>query len=147
MPGIPRYRFKAGFDYKITPRWTFGSDLIAASNQIFFGDEANVDRPLAGYAKVNLHTSYDITDNIQVYGLIENLFDKQYSIYGTYFNTELAQEAGPGCGTNPGDTCDGQTSGGGPDPSLNGLKYDPDNARTSTPAIPFAAYGGVKVRF
>jgi len=136
MPGVPRHRIKAGFDYKLTPKWTFGSDLIAASDQIFYGDEGNHDRPLPGYVKVNLHTSYDITDRIQVYGLIENLFDQQYGVYGTYFNTELAQEAGPGAGGS-----------GGPDPSLKGLKYDPDNARTITPAIPFAAYGGVKVRF
>ncbi|WP_291161758.1 TonB-dependent receptor [Hyphomicrobium sp.] len=136
MPGVPRHRFKAGFDYKLTPKWTFGSDLIAASDQIFYGDEGNHDRPLPGCVKVNLHTSYDVTDHIQVYGLIENLFDQQYGVYGTYFNTELAQEAGPGEGGS-----------GGPDPSLKGLKYDPDNARTITPAIPFAAYGGVKVRF
>jgi outer membrane receptor protein involved in Fe transport len=136
LPGVPRHRFKAGFDYKLTPKWIFGADLIAASNQIFYGDEANLDRPLQGYTKVNLHTSYNITDNVQVYGLIENLFDNQYGIYGTYFNTELAQEAGPGKGGS-----------GGPDKSLKGLVYDPDNARTTTPAIPFAAYGGIKVRF
>lgn len=136
IPGVPQHRFKAGFDYKITPRWTFGADLIAASSQFFYGDDSNLDRPLAGYTKVNLHTSYDVTDHIQIYGLIDNLFDQQYGIYGTYFNTELAQEAGPGP--------NGQ---GGPDPSLKGLVYNPDNARTITPAIPFAAYGGLKVKF
>jgi outer membrane receptor protein involved in Fe transport len=136
MPGIPRHRFKAGFDYRITPRWLFGADLIAASDQIFFGDEANLDRPLPGYARVNLHSSYDVTEHLQVYGLIENLFDEQYGIYGTYFNTELAQQAGPGEGGS-----------GGPDPSLKGLEYDENNARTITPAIPFAAYGGLKLRY
>ena len=129
LPGVPRHRFKAGFDYKMTPKWIVGADLIAASNQVFFGDEGNNDKPLQGYAKVNVHTSYDITDHIQVYGLIENLFDNQYGIYGTYFNTELAQGAAAA------------------DPSLANLTYDPDNARTKTPAIPFAAYGGVKVKF
>ncbi len=136
MPGIPQHRFKAGFDYKLTPKWIFGADLIAASDQIFYGDEANLDKPLGGYTKVNLHSSYDITDHIQVYGLIENLFDQQYGIYGTYFNTELAQGAGPG-----------KNGSGGPDPSLKGLVYNTDNARTITPAIPFAAYGGLKVKF
>jgi outer membrane receptor protein involved in Fe transport len=136
LPGVPHHRFKAGFDYKLTPRWTIGSDLIAASDQIFYGDESNKDKPLPGYWKVNLHTSYDITDHVQIYGLIENLFDQHYGIYGTYFNSELAQEAGPGA--------DGH---GGPDASLNGLVYDEDNQRTITPAIPFAAYGGVKVHF
>jgi iron complex outermembrane recepter protein len=136
IPGVPRHRFKAGFDYKITPRWALGADLIAASSQFFYGDDANLDRPLAGYTKVNLHTSYDVTDHVQLYGLIDNLFDQQYGIYGTYFNTALAQQAGPGDGGS-----------GGPDPSLKGLVYNPDNARTMTPAIPFAAYGGVKVKF
>ena len=61
LPGVPRNRFKAGFDYWLTPKWKFGSDLVAASDQVFFGDESNLNKPLAGYAQVNLHTSYDIT--------------------------------------------------------------------------------------
>ena len=69
MPGIPRHRFKAGFDYWMTPKWKFGADLVAASDQIFFGDEGNDNAPLAGYAKVDLHSSYDVTENIQIYGL------------------------------------------------------------------------------
>jgi outer membrane receptor protein involved in Fe transport len=136
MPGVPRHRFKAGLDYLITPDWLLGADLIAVSNQIFYGDEANLDKPLPGYARVNLHSSYNVTRNVQLYGLIENLFDEEYGIYGTYFNTKLAQEAGPG-----------KNGKNGPDPSLNGLIYDKDNARTITPAIPFAAYGGIRVRF
>lgn len=136
MPGVPRHRIKAGFEYLVTPKWAFGADLIRVSNQVFYGDEGNNDAPLPGYTRVNVHSSYNVTDHVQVYGLIENLFDEQYGIYGTYFNTKLAQEAGPG-----------KNGTGGPDPSLNGLKYDPDNARTITPAIPFAAYGGVRVKF
>jgi outer membrane receptor protein involved in Fe transport len=136
MPGVPRHRFKVGFDYLITPKWAFGADLIKVSDQIFYGDEGNQDAPLPGYTRVNLHSSYNVTDHVQLYGLVENLFDEQYGIYGTYFNTKLAQQAGPGAGGS-----------GGPDPSLNGLQYDPNNARTITPAIPFAAYGGVRVKF
>ena len=136
MAGVPRHRFKAGFDYLITPKWTFGADLIAVSDQIFYGDEGNNDAPLPGYTRVNLHSSYNVTDHVQLYGLIENLFDKQYGVYGTYFNTELAQASRTG-----------EDGTGGPDPSLNGLEYNPDNARTITPAIPFAAYGGMRVRF
>jgi iron complex outermembrane recepter protein len=83
IPGIPQHIFKAGFDYWLTPQWKFGADLLAASNQIFFGDEANLSSPLAGYARINLHSSYDITDNVQVYGLIQNLTDNDYAVYGT----------------------------------------------------------------
>ena len=35
---------------------------------------------------VNLHSSYKITDNIELFGLVRNLFDQHYSIYGTLFD-------------------------------------------------------------
>lgn len=125
LAGIPRHRFKAGFEYWITPRWKFGSDLVAASNQIFFGDEANNNKPLGGYWRVDLHSSYDITDNIQIYGLVKNLFNSKYGIYGTYFEAEEANEVSDG----------------------TGVTFSGNDNRSIGPSMPFAAYGGVKVRF
>ena len=124
LPGVPANIFKTGIDYWMTTKWKLGADLIAASNQIFFGDEANLARPLAGYTKINLHSSYDITDHIQVYGMIENLTDADYAIYGTYYSTEDAEKPAQVAGVDLG-----------------------DNPRTVVPAIPFAAYGGLKVKF
>lgn len=125
LPGIPRHRFKAGFEYWLTPKWKFGSDLVAASNQIFFGDEANNNKPLGGYWRVDLHTSYDVTENIQVYGLVKNLFNQKYGIYGTYFDPEEANEVEEG----------------------SGVTFSGNDSRSIGPSMPFAAYGGVKVRF
>ncbi len=125
LPGVPAHTFKAGFDYWLTKKWKFGTDLVAASDQIFFGDEANLNRPLAGYAKVNLHTSYDVTDHVQIYGLFENLLDKNYALYGTYFSVDDANDLTP----------------------ATGVTFNEDNPRTVVPALPFAAYGGVKVKF
>jgi iron complex outermembrane recepter protein len=122
LPGVPAHKFKAGFDYWITRQWKFGADLIAASSQFFYGDEANLTSPLAGYAKVNLHTSYDLTEHVQVYGLIDNLFDARFGTFGNFFDTAAATEA-----------------------SLGTIPFN--NPKTIVPAIPFAAYGGVKVRF
>ncbi|MBN9247732.1 MAG: TonB-dependent receptor [Hyphomicrobium sp.] len=122
LPGVPRHRFKAGFDYWLTPKWKFGSDLVAASDQVFFGDESNLNKPLAGYAQVNLHTSYDITNHIQIYGLINNLFDHHYGTFGNYFDTAEGSEA-----------------------SLGTIDFT--DARTIVPAMPFAAYGGMKFKF
>ena len=48
-----------------------GADVVVASNQIFYNDWANTNAPLAGYATVNMHGSYDVTKNIQLYGLVE----------------------------------------------------------------------------
>lgn len=122
IPGVPAHRVKAGFNYSITSRWKFGADLVAASNSVFFGDEANLTRKLPGWWRVNLNTTYDITDNIQIYGLINNVFDKRYGIFGNFFDVEEASEA----------------SGG---------TIDFEDPRTIMPAAPVAAYGGVKIKF
>jgi outer membrane receptor protein involved in Fe transport len=127
IPGIPLSRFKTGFDYLITPQWRFGADLIAASSQIFYGDEGNDTAPLGGYAKVDLHTYYDLTENVQLYGLIYNLFNSHYGLFGNYFNLEAANEASE---ANPATGDDFFT-----------------NARTITPAPPLVAYGGMKIHY
>jgi outer membrane receptor protein involved in Fe transport len=122
VPGVPAHKFKAGFDYWLTHQWKFGADLIATSGQYFYGDENNSNAQLAGYAKVNLHTSYDLTDHVQIYGLIDNLFDKRFGTYGTFFETDNASDA-----------------------SLGAFNFT--NPRSFTPSMPFAAYGGIKVKF
>jgi iron complex outermembrane recepter protein len=100
--------------------------VLVASNQIFYGDWANNNTPLASYATVNLHSSYDVTEHFQVYGLINNLFDSHYGLFGTFFDTDGANSAAAAAGlgdnffTNP---------------------------RTITPAMPFAAYGGARIKF
>lgn len=131
LPGIPRHIFKAGFDYWLTPKWKFGADLVAASNQPLFpneakeeADEDGISSILAGYTRVDLHTSYDITDNIQVYGLVKNLFNQKYGLYGTYFEADDVSDLNVALGGSP-----------------------LENPRTISPAMPFAAYGGVKVKF
>jgi iron complex outermembrane recepter protein len=127
IPGIPQNRFKAGFDYMITQQWKFGADLVAASSQVFFGDEGNDNDPLAGYAKVDLHTFYDVTENVQLYGLVYNLFNSQYGLFGNFFDLEAANSASA---ANPST---------GPDFFTN--------ARTITPAPPITAYGGMKIHY
>lgn len=134
LPGIPRHRFKAGFEYWLTSKWKFGADLVMASNQPFFRNEVFAEAVdageappslLAGYTRVDLHTSYDITDNIQVYGLVKNLFNQRYGLYGTYFDAEdIGEEV---------------------DEELGGPGFS--DPRSISPAMPFAAYGGVKIKF
>jgi len=86
LPGIPAHKFKAGIDYWITTQWRAGASLLAASDQVFFGDEANLNARLPGYTIVNMHTSYDVTKNVQIYGIFNNILDKHYGTFGTYFD-------------------------------------------------------------
>jgi outer membrane receptor protein involved in Fe transport len=126
LPGVPQNRFKAGADYWITQKWKFGGDLVAVSGQYFFGDESNLNPQLSGYTRVDLHTSYDVTPRIQLYGLANNIFDQHYGIFGTFFDRELGNRAAAA------------------DPQLNDEFFT--NPRTITPAPPVVAYGGVKVK-
>jgi iron complex outermembrane recepter protein len=126
LPGIPENRFKVGADYWITPKWKFGGDLVAASGQFFFGDESNQDKQVGGYTRVDLHTSYDVTPRVQLFGLINNLFDQHFGLNGSYTNVDQANSASA---ANPST---------GPDFFTN--------ARTEVPAAPFEVYGGVKVK-
>ena len=84
-------------------------------------------RRSAGYAKVDLHTFYDLTENVQLYGLIYNLFNSQYGLFGNFFNLEAANEASE---ANPATGDDFFT-----------------NPRTITPAPPLVAYGGMKIHY
>ena len=128
LPGIPRHRFKAGIEYWMTSKWKVGSDLVAASDQPFFpndvSDALGLDEKLAGYARVDLNTSYDITDKVQIYGLVKNLFNSKYGLYGTYFEVDEVSLI---------------------DQALGGPGFN--DARTISPSMPFAAYGGVKVKY
>jgi iron complex outermembrane recepter protein len=114
IPGIPDFRFKAGFDYQVTNPWKVGADLNVFGSQYLVGDESNQNPKIPAYWVVNLHTSYKLTDNVEVFGLVRNLFDQHYYVFGTFFDVNEV-------------------------PYLN--LTDP---RTFVPGIPLAAYVGVR---
>jgi opacity protein-like surface antigen len=114
IPGIPDFRFKLGGEYRITDPWLFGADLNVIGSQWLIGDQSNQNSKLPAYWVVNLHSSYKISDNVEVFGLIRNLFNQHYAVAGTFFETDSY-------------------------PYLN--LTDP---RTFVPGIPFAAYVGVR---
>jgi iron complex outermembrane receptor protein len=114
LTGIPDFRFKLGAEYQITDPWKFGADLNVVGSQWIVGDEANQNAKIPAYWVVNLHSSYKVSENVEVFGLVRNLFDQHYYTYGTFFDVTTA-------------------------PYLN--LTDP---RTFLPGMPFAAYLGVR---
>ncbi len=127
IPGIPEHRVKAGISYWITEKWKVGADLIAASGQYHLGDEINALPLVGGYTRVDLKTSYDLNENVQLYAFVNNIFDRRYGLFGTLFDTEESSEALVG-----------------PDALIIG---EFSNPRSIVPAAPISAYGGVKVKF
>ena len=114
LTGIPNFRFKLGAEYQVTRPWKVGADLNVVGSQWLVGDESNQNPKVAPYWVVNLHSSYKVTDNVEVFGLVRNLFDQHYNVFGTFFDVTSF-------------------------PYLN--QTDP---RTFIPGIPFAAYVGVR---
>jgi iron complex outermembrane receptor protein len=117
LPGIPQQTAKFSVDYHLTPAWIVGSEVIFESSKYLRGDEANLQRPLAGYTTLDVRTSYDITRRIAFYAEAENVLDKHYATFGLY----------------------GDPTGGGAFPQFS----DP---RFYTPAAPFGIWAGIKVR-
>jgi iron complex outermembrane receptor protein len=121
IPGIPQHQAKLGLDYRITPAWKVGGDLAVVSSQYFIGDDSNENRQLPAYWVVNLRTSYDITKHVQLFALVNNLFDQRYALFGTFFDPEGVAGAG--------------------------LPVELSDRRSVVLGTPVSAYGGIRVRF
>ena len=108
---------KVGVDYAVTDKWHVGADMVAASGQVIFGNENGALPQVPGYAVFGLHTSYQVGKQVQIYGLIQNIFDQRYYTAGALFDTSSFPNSRPNL-TDP---------------------------RTFGPGKPFAIYGGVRI--
>ncbi len=84
LPGIPEHNIKIGADYAFTQKLSAGFTASYHSSQYFRGDEANVDKKIGHYKVVNLHGRYKVTDNLQFFAKVDNLFDSEYDTFGLY---------------------------------------------------------------
>jgi iron complex outermembrane receptor protein len=121
IPGIPLHQGKLGFTFKPTPRWAIGADLTVVGDRFFVGDESNQNNELPGYWLVALNTSYQLTENVQIFGIVNNLFDKRYALFGTYFDPQEVRNVG--------------------------LPVQLTDGHTEVLGAPFAIYGGIRVTF
>lgn len=127
IPGIPQHRFKFGAVYDVTEKWQVGGDVIAASSQFFLGDEGNDAATLGGYTRVDLNTKYKLNQNVELFAYANNVFDREYGLFGTFFEADEAGEVVEDGGVAP----------------LTAF----NDARTILPAPPAAIYGGVRVKY
>ena len=120
LPGIPLHQFKASAYYNVTDKWTVGATLQVASDQFLFGDEANLNPPLPGYATLGASTSYKLLRNLELFAWADNITNAQYYTFGTFSPTSsvfIAQAPGA---------------------SLT---------QSFSPAAPLAVFGGLRARF
>lgn len=117
IAGIPKNTVKVGVDYAVTPNWKIGGDMVAASGQVIFGNENGALPQIPSYATFGVHTSYQVDKRLQVYGLIQNVFNQKFYTAGALYDTGAFPNAAP-------------------------FLTDP---RTFGPSKPFAIYGGLKL--
>ncbi len=128
IPGIPRNLGKAGFEYRVTPRFTIGADATVVGSQYFVADDSNQNPKLPSYYFINAHASYALTDHVQVFAIINNLTNNHYATYGTFY--------------------DSGTSGANINATLaNNQNAANPNANAITVAQPLSVFGGVKLLF
>jgi iron complex outermembrane receptor protein len=83
------------------------------------GDDANQNVKLADYWVANLHASYQLTKEVQLYGFVNNLFNRKFATFGTYFE---------------------------PQSIVNAIPNAPTDRRTITPAQPLSVYVGLRAK-
>ena len=91
--------------------------MFAVSGQYLRGDENNLNPMLPGYWVLNLNTTYQVAKNVEVFGLVQNVFNNKFYTFGTFFETSEVPFLGL---TDP---------------------------RTLSPGAPLAAYAGVRAKF
>jgi iron complex outermembrane recepter protein len=125
IPGIPAQRFKAGAEYAVADAWKFGADVNYIGTQWLIHDDNNLNPKVPAFATVNLHGSYQLTKNIELFGLVNNLFNTHYYSAGTFF----------------------QTSGFNSNTFGNPNFFVLNDPRTFLPGMPLAMYTGVRGTF
>jgi iron complex outermembrane receptor protein len=120
LPGVPQNRLKVNIDYAATDEWKLGGNLIYTSSQFFFGDASNQNPKLPGYWVAELHSSYQISENVELFAIIQNLFNNQYATFGVF--GDVTKTPLPGVA-------------------------NPSDPRFVTLAAPVAVFGGLRIRF
>lgn len=100
IPGIPENSLKLALGWKVGGGWQVGADFVAFSGQYVRGNENNRHQAgtfqdlngdartflgpgrLPGYAIVNLHGRYRFSSGWELFGRINNLFDRRYASAG-----------------------------------------------------------------
>lgn len=89
IPGIPRHNFKAGLRYALSDAWDLMLETVTASSRVFVGDEGNDQVRLAGYGIANLRSVYRAGEHVEIFGRIDNLFDRRYATFGALAELEV----------------------------------------------------------
>jgi len=75
VPRTSKHTINIGLDWNINQKFVLSPEITAKSS--YYADEANLYKQ-SGYAVVNLRSKYKISNNLELFGKITNLFNKNY---------------------------------------------------------------------
>ena len=127
LPLIPLSRVKLGGDFSVSHAWSVGGSLVLATSSFYRGDESNQNPQLPGYHVVSLRTSYRLNKQVELFAIVQNLFDERYSTFGLFSDPTGVGAPGVPAGADSND------------PGV-------DN-RFQSPGMPRSYFGGVRIRF
>jgi outer membrane receptor protein involved in Fe transport len=122
MPSIPRNTFRLRVDGHVVASWSLGANLTLNGASYARGDENNRDAGgrVAGYAVLNLDTTWEFARGMALFARANNVFDRKYANFGILGSNVFANAA---------------------------RTFDPANARSETflgQGTPFGAWVGVR---
>jgi len=117
MTGMPEHMLKANLGVTLLSDWDLDIDAQYSGDQRYRGDEANVMDRLGGYWIFNFRSKYQITDNISLFGKVNNIFGREYKTFGAFADADEV------------------------------LGDDYDNRRFVAPGAPREAFIGVKLSY
>lgn len=82
--GQLEYLVKFYVDYVLMDKVCLGVEVILVFSQYFRGDEVNENEKIDGYVIVNIYVLYWFNDIFIVLLCVNNVFDKDYEIFGMY---------------------------------------------------------------
>ncbi|HEX3485822.1 MAG TPA: TonB-dependent receptor, partial [Micropepsaceae bacterium] len=88
IPGVPRDLVKANLIYVFTPSWSISLAVQAADGKYLRGDESNLNPKLPGYFTADVSTRWHLTEHLELFASVENLFDAHYATFGTFSPTD-----------------------------------------------------------
>lgn len=123
LAGIPHHNLKFRLDYAFDARLHVGGNVLVAGSSTARGDENNRDArgKVPGYAVVNLDGRFQINQQVEIFGRINNLLDRQYANFGVLGRNQFA---GPSGNFDPANSVSEQFRGyGAPRGMWIGLRY------------------------
>jgi outer membrane receptor protein involved in Fe transport len=101
FPSIPANVVKAVVSRNFGTGFTLTLGMRAASGVYLRGDESNLDPKTDAYAVFSATGTYRVTEAIEIFATIENLFDTKYETFGTFSPTGSVPLAEAPGATNP----------------------------------------------